>query len=429
MNESYKYVVIGHRDYTSTFTTYYDSRPITGSGQTVYNPGNNSRSGGDNPFWKSQVRACVQAGTAFSGTRYKFQPNHVHASVGAMRDLPRIGGGQKGRRECVYVSSGDGYLPVPYSWASSTGSQASNDAIRRVIKNAQRVQTQMSGMTFLGELGESVRMIRSPLKQFRSGIDDYFKSLKKVRRLDRRSRQAALTNTWLEFQYGWLPLAADIEDIQTSMRHLGTDLAVYKSISGSGTQEQFAGSTSGLTAIDGGGVNVRYYSHSSVDKSIRYKGVVRRSVTSDGPTLWGYSNSEFNRVFGLKLTLENFVPTVWELIPYSFLIDYFTNIGDVLNASVWDSSHVRWLIQTTRTTSKVIQGGKLGNTVHPYGVSGTRLDASVSTGLFEKCVVSRSVVDPRGLVPTLAFHMPGSNVRWMNIAALAAQHKSLTPFF
>lgn len=46
------------------------------------------------------------------------------------------------------------------------------------------------------------------------------------------------------------------------------------------------------------------------------------------------------------------MPTVWELIPYSFLIDYFTNVGDVLQALSTDTSGVHGLWKTEIWESK-----------------------------------------------------------------------------
>jgi hypothetical protein len=54
--------------------------------------------------------------------------------------------------------------------------------------------------------------------------------------------------------------------------------------------------------------------------------------------------------------LKAFIPTVWEVIPYSFLVDYFVNIGDMLEAATTDTSIVKrlskvvieeWVLETS----------------------------------------------------------------------------------
>jgi hypothetical protein len=59
----------------------------------------------------------------------------------------------------------------------------------------------------------------------------------------------------------------------------------------------------------------------------------------------------------LGFSWESFVPTVWELVPYSFILDYFTNIGDVLSAGLLVQSHLAWGCASFGTTkTKEISG-------------------------------------------------------------------------
>ena len=54
----------------------------------------------------------------------------------------------------------------------------------------------------------------------------------------------------------------------------------------------------------------------------------------------------------LGFKLEDFVPTMWNLLPYSFLVDYFVDVGGILNAITTDISAVRWVSETQLRTNR-----------------------------------------------------------------------------
>lgn len=58
--------------------------------------------------------------------------------------------------------------------------------------------------------------------------------------------------------------------------------------------------------------------------TVRYRGRIDAQV--DAPV---WNNLD---LFGFSA--KEFVPTLWELLPWSFLVDYFTNVGDILDANV-----------------------------------------------------------------------------------------------
>jgi hypothetical protein len=119
---------------------------------------------------------------------------------------------------------------------------------------------------------------------------------------------------------------------------------------------------------------------------------------------------------------EEFVSTVWNLLPWSFLSDYFVNIGDILEATFFDSSGITWTAKTTLSEISVVQGSLMPRKA-PTGWSG-----SGSGGSFKVRRKSMSRGTLQTFIPTLEVSLPGQPQQWINMAALAATHKSLLPF-
>jgi hypothetical protein len=77
--------------------------------------------------------------------------------------------------------------------------------------------------------------------------------------------------------------------------------------------------------------------------NVRYKGSVTISTEAtkwDNAALFGFTPSEF-------------IPTAWELLPWSFLIDYFTNIGDILSSAVTQTAPVNFVNKTVRMITAI----------------------------------------------------------------------------
>lgn len=138
------------------------------------------------------------------------------------------------------------------------------------------------------------------------------------------------------------------------------------------------------------------------------------SAKASGPTLENAA-----QLFGF--TPEEFVPTIWNLLPWSFLVDYFTNIGDVLEATFFDRSGVTWTSMTSVTETVY------SSHVRPLPLNGWSGSISGGSCKVTKKVMSRSEIAP--LIPTLEVSLPGSPQKWINMAALLAQHKKLVPYF
>jgi hypothetical protein len=291
-------------------------------------------------------------------------------------------------------------------------STAENLAKSRFWKKAKSQQTAFNGLTALGELAETLRMLRNPAQGLRRGLDDYLGALKKrTRRAKRSSLPGIVSNTWLEHVFGWQPLINDVRDAGEALNRRSSDLAgIYTRISGTATDQAAA---FGAPSNDGFMFGLNYVGKTLTRHfiSVRFYGQWKNECESP---------VEANtNLFGVNW--RDIVPSAWELIPYSFLADYFSNIGDVLSAWSVRKSNIAWVSRTVNVRSI--------STPHNIIIDYSQFPAAV--GLFlgfiskevdfgdSRCTrryIHRKTESP-GL-PDLRLEMPGFGTKWINISAL-----------
>lgn len=289
--------------------------------------------------------------------------------------------------------------------ASAADAKAKSSAIQQI----KDICNSFQGGTFLGELGETIRMIRHPAAALRQGIDSYFRTVtKRTRGLSIGRANKVVAGTWLEYQYGWKPLVSDIEDAAKTLARAGRHFRTNRFRATATSQSHSVA----LRTIQMPTTNFihQWEMHSVNESRVTYFGAVSGRSTTKAPGLrqtWGF-------------TTRDFLPTVWELIPYSFLVDYFTNIGEMIDALSYVTANLGWLGKTTKLTRRQFAAGL-------NFVSGPAPTISHSeTGgncTFEWFTMQRNMLEPSvsNLMPSLTFKLPGTSTRFLNIAALASQ--------
>jgi hypothetical protein len=212
-------------------------------------------------------------------------------------------------------------------------------------------------------------------------------------------------DTWLEYVFGWRPLVQDLDGIVKHAAYLSAGVEQPPTMMVSHTGHDETSDVSDFVGVsDGAYYQTRRKNETSRKTTVKYLGRV--------------SASDFSKItpISLGVGLRDFIPTVWELIPYSFLVDYFINIGDIVEAQSWSQSNLLWAVKWTIVESKY----KL--TYHSVGSWNT---SAYNTVL--KCTPAQRVEKnitraPLSVIPipSLRLRMPGSGSwRWLNIAALA----------
>jgi hypothetical protein len=362
------------------------------------------------PNYKAVIEAGGNATTSFAGTK-----SDVIGAFGDSFVSYQFPGGD------FTTESGRGAISTPtFSDASYPSlTSANNAALRSFYSSARSAVTSMEGMTAIGELRETLQMIKRPASALRKGLDEYLNALKKVRSAPPASRRRALSGTYLEYAFGWLPLINDVEDGLKAYSKLGTQQRTR--VRGEGnTSSQNRLVNARRQLIDG---NYTYATSNLTDFAesdvFIYGEVIGRFETGANPRSVADS-------FGFRL--DEFAPTAWELLPWSFLVDYFTNIGDIVSAASYLNANLAWCGRTTRQGIRRIETHDVDT---PYIKSLLASSYRGSGGRYryetKHSSVSRASYSPT--VPTLEISIPGISSKWTNIAALVAQRKKLVPFY
>ena len=295
-------------------------------------------------------------------------------------------------------------------------------------KKLHAVETQFQGLIFLGELKETLHMLRHPLQGMHNLGKDFLGNVKKRKSSHPSSWKSDLGGLWLEQAFGWKPLLNDMQDAYKAYERLVKP--VQTRMVSAGGAKTYDTSSSALSSAEKVGAVFTYPAPSGCVyrttnsilrelHKVRYKGALRARVKAPhvgDAKLFGYS-------------FEEFVPAAWELLPWSFLADYFTNIGDILDASITSTRDVAWVNKTEIRTTEHYGTYQLdGSLSYPQNGLWTFISSSG-----DRCwhVVRRKELQRTANAgyarPTLQFNFNLTDGQLGNIAALLSQAKALHP--
>ncbi len=124
-----------------------------------------------------------------------------------------------------------------------------------------------------------------------------------------RKRAKKPGDLWLEYSYGWKPL---ISDIGTAVDVLQSDFSLRK-VKGSAKDVSFNRYTPYVFPGS-------YQIHSNIYRSVKYK--IQADIRITNPNLY----------LANRLGFTNPASVVWELVPWSFVVDWFVPVGAFLSS-------------------------------------------------------------------------------------------------
>lgn len=205
-----------------------------------------------------------------------------------------------------------------YWWYTTPQIKTSVDVVSSArVKGAnKRLDNAYAGGVFLGELKDSLSMILNPIKGGVKLLRGGFRRSKKFRSKARRKEY--LSSWWLEARYGWIPLANDIAEIHERIC-LGVQRA-NKFFTTHASEKCQVAQTDEVWYTANTMIKVLVRKVQTWDTSAR--------STYGWEYVVGHENGELLSLMGLHY--HDIPGIAWELVPLSFVIDWWLKVGDFL---------------------------------------------------------------------------------------------------
>jgi len=375
------------------------------------------------PDWKERIARGLMAGTTMTAGRRTiessirgFCSDHSGAFNPANYDY-RYGPAQL---------EGSAVLG---SWNTSFDlglqSKARDEGRINLVKSYRKIHSQFQGGVFLGELAEAIRFLKSPARRLEKmsigAADDLYRDLKRLGRgggIDGKSSRAlrVATDAHLAYTYAAKPLVKDIIAADNALRayYEQRPFKIFR-IRGDGAAKSrthswtFVNSYTNPGATFSIGASRGSYTVDRItDLTVRYIGAYKSQNSSGLPT----------PMEQLSLTPDNWGATIYELFPWSFVMDYFSNLGGLVDAFSFQFIGLEWLIETTRQLNTVDVSGISHRTPEAGFNYETSVDHSYGSRILDKqFLVKRQEVNNQ-YIPSLRLKIPGLG-QDLNMAALA----------
>jgi len=420
-------VLVTRHNYTSNGTGSCFAGSDTSNTQTL-SVGDVRIADSDVREWKRKIRQGRQATGTFSGTSIELDYSPANF-LG--EKLCKVSGVEKWARSEVtgpiFTYTGP-TLGVPGAPVTTIDTSTDVQARTEFIKRARQAQGSFRGSTFLAEFADTLRGIRNPAAGIRNLLDFYNRRARrnvrkaiskdpyqtKVSDLKDSQIQAggkALSESWLEAQFGILPLVSDLKSAYEAFNHFA-DREPRVPVRASVTNSSAV--VNGLDNVTLGFWDYVLYVHTKTEYLVKYYGAVKVRTESFKSDLIEESGFRF----------RDFAPALWEWIPYSFLVDYFTNIGDLIECASFPRSDMAWvgrsyrnraIREMTRTTFKVVNTAAYPANGFTRTLKNVRPRATWRRSYHSRAAYTGS------LVPSFQIEIPGSKgfKKYLNISALA----------
>lgn len=158
------------------------------------------------------------------------------------------------------------------------------------------------------------------------------------RQLARLKRFQALGSEYLNYQFGWKPFVSDLQKMYETYRKLDQRLAQIRRDNGRGIRRRVTlddTTTTDVRTTTGGwdlfpvppggyGFQMTTTSTYTVSKKTWFAGRFRYYIPDIGTSQW--TRRATRALYGANVTPD----VLYELLPWSWLADYFTNVGDIV---------------------------------------------------------------------------------------------------
>lgn len=331
-----------------TYTRIQKFEKQPGSNSTLYGSTpyswTDTRTGSNLPGWRARVARNQDATTTFTGSKQKITKRYGMYSISYRTNVD----GDVSKQFYGDIA----YCDAPAIVGIST-TEADNKAKAKFVKKAIEAQQSFNGAGFAAELGETLHMIGRPMtaiKNFsRSFCDTMNIGINRMgntfsKNLTRKQRIARLgdflSQAWLTKSFGIDPFLQDMDDaVKTLAQSQIEHRKSVETLRSRSKTETF--SKTGVSTHPGSPslIYSRWTTATTLTAEVVYRGAIVRRFRSD-------RLPDYNEIFGLRA--RDIVPGIWQGIPWSWLVDYVTNVDDILTAYSFNRADLAWCNKTVR---------------------------------------------------------------------------------
>jgi hypothetical protein len=375
-----------------------------------------SKSGQSVPKFRSLIRAKSDATSPYSRNNNNvvgLKPFYLSQVI----DFPLTDPLKKKYAESVMGL----YRPsLPSLGTNTINADIDAQALAKVYRKLSAQQSHANGMQFLGEFHEVVKMFKHPYQGARKLVENYLSDATKYGKRfrpfrsknGRKSFNKAVADSWLETAFGLKPLISDSKELAEAAARFSRDTRRDRV---SGASEGPVSASELKTNVGGLGTNFCWVTMQELNQVVHS---VRYTAFLDWHRSGAFGSYErLVELFGFRL--DKFIPTLYELTPWSFLVDYFTNLGTVIETGCQCQTVVSFVVKGTKVIAT--RQSLTTATLDPL-TTGARILSTVSgPGRIKQIRTSyaRSRWSSLPNIP-LRLDLPGKPMQYANMLALWA---------
>lgn len=405
---------------------YDDGGTIVDTSSVAILPG--TRTGERVENFRTKIEKGLDASSNFSTDRYRVESTPYQGYIDFYHpSTPTI----VKRQKATWTYPGE-----TFSHLSSVTASMEALVLSKLYDRIRQEKSHLNGLNFVGELRETIHMIRRPAESLVKAAQSLIRlennKIKKIQSLKptkKRDAMASLVSgSVLEINFGWRPLFSEIAAAAEALaRYYNTPLPrsrVSSTVQSKSVSELFGSKTPVIAQAPGVPVIYLYgipYQRVMTDASVRYIAFVQSQKSGATSAL-----SRLGDVFGF--TAENIIPTLYELTPWSWLADYFSNLGDILSAGTTDTSSVVSIQKLLRLSSTFERRMTPDSGSQNVAAAGYVFSGESQTGGFTtvtRTSFSRQPISSLPL-PPLVFTTPSNSPsKLANMISVANQRRTL----
>jgi len=380
-----------------------------------------------NPRWRDQVRQGQNATTPFTGTKVTFDQDWLSYTCDSffVQNPPQPPNVWQRYRTLDGRWTPLSGIAWPGDPPAAVVTRVTNRCIGKFLDAYDNARSSIEAGQDLGEYRETLHTLMKPMHSMFQKTVHYLNVLMKVRQTVHHppTLRKVLADTYLEYHFGIKPLALDVAAAIADAKRSRLDIV---RISASASERYNVTIANRVTDPPlGGAPGFTWATQSYGEFKCRMLGGIRSDADPDGKISLGQA---------WQLYPDKWVPTAWDLLPFSWLVDEFVNVGEIYRGLSFLSSKLAWGCKTTRTVYarnwRLVSCSPAPSPGPGWTQVRREADVQGGNGYQNTTVVNRSVLGTDDLLPRVQFSIPTSKYPYFNIAAVLSQRiRKLTPFF